>query len=324
MDVDKLGSVLAVRDLDEIRDNRTDDDQPDLETDDSSGGGEQLQLQQRMKPDTSLEAITEATDITTPVEMQMREATCTNTGGMAEAGADHTSAQISDLSEMPHEEEEEEAVLLSSDGTAGCRHPQQPVSETLFDITDPEEDEEEEEDEIEDHIGPMSQTRTGEEEAISGGSERSERTLMVEAEEAASAPPAAAAVDVQLRIQKRQGQIDRKFERLSQELSFELPAGVDSSNSSSSLTGCGKQLEQAEEEEEEFVRVASQLSQREEEEAAASFDQVVMDNFAEDKSEDWKLSNEEATPDMELNPGAIFGAAEMMMMTDQGESEGNL
>jgi hypothetical protein len=273
LDVERLGTVLAMREIDDIRDNRTDDDQPDLETDDSSGGiDHQLQMQPKIRPDASLDAITEATDITTPVEMLIREATYT-------AGADHTL----DLSEIPREEEAALVAMLPSDGGH-----QQTISETLFDITDPEEDDDEMEEQI------ISQTKT--EEAICGSTELSEKTLLIENNSMEGTPSEDV---VQLRINKRQGQIDRKFERLSQEISFELP-GINSNK---------------EEEEDAFVRVASQLSQQEEEEAATSFDRLVMDNFAEDKSEDWKLSNE-ATPDMEVIPGTIFGAIEM---SHQGE-----
>ena len=279
LDVERLGAVLATRDLDDIRDNRTDDDQPDLETDDSSGGDQQ---QPKIKPDISLEAITEATDITTPVEMMVQET------GAAEA--DHTSAQISDLSEMPREEDAR-MTLMSSDGGGQ----QRPVSETLFDMTDPEE----EEDDLEEHIAQESPSRTGE--AVRAGSGGSERTLLLEAE---SMDGTVSKAVVQMRIQKRQGQIDRKFERLSLEVSFET-AG------SSSLD---RHYEKGEEDE-AYVQIAAQLSHRDEEEAATSFDQLVLDNFAEDKSEDWKLSNE-ATPDMEATPEAIFGAAEISV---QGE-----
>ncbi len=280
LDVEKLGTVLAGRDLDEIRDNRTDDDQPDLETDDSSAG-EQLQQQQpRIPPDTSLEAITEGTDITTPVEMLIKDA-----GGMAEA--DHTSAQVSDFSEIAREEEGIMTAMLSSDGGH-----QRPISETLFDITDPEEDDED----LEDNIALVS--RTGTEGDVIGGREQSEGTLLFEDSTMKENSSEGA---VQLRIQKRQSQIDQKFQRLSQEMSFELARG--------------SSIDKPEDEEDAFVRVVSQLSQREEDEAAVNFDQLVIDSFAEDKSEDWRLSSE-VTPDMEAIPEAIFGAVER---TAQGE-----
>merc|ERR1711862_906315 len=52
----------------DIQDNKTDDDQPDLETDESSGE------RSKMKNDPSMEGFTEATDITTPIEMGQESA----------------------------------------------------------------------------------------------------------------------------------------------------------------------------------------------------------------------------------------------------------
>ena len=51
----------------------------------------------------------------------------------------------------------------------------------------------------------------------------------------------------------------------------------------------------------------SQISKEEEEEAAQSFDKIIFENFAEDKSEDWLTHGSEVTPDKDVEQD-IFGA----------------
>ena len=52
--------------------------------------------------------------------------------------------------------------------------------------------------------------------------------------------------------------------------------------------------------------IVSNISKEEEEQASQSFDKIVFDNFAEDRSEDWWTHGSEATPDKELGH-EIFG-----------------
>jgi hypothetical protein len=288
LDVEQLTTILDTKDLDVIRDNKTDDDHPDLETDDSSGG--ELQQQQQLPSlllETSVDAITEATDITTPLEMLVRDLTTVT------AETDHTSAQVSELSEIVHEEETKMA-LLSSDG-------HHPVPETLCDITDPEEEEEDDNNMI--HASVIS---AGESTSLVSmphlpGLEKLDNTFVTDKGNILNNVTPCL---VQLRIQKRQHQIDEKFKRISQEITLE-------SVCSSSLDSCN-----GNEQEEEFHRVAAQLTDGEEEAALLTFDQLVLDTFLEDKSEDWKISNE-VTPDIEATD-ILFDEVNAL---EQGERE---
>ena len=112
IDLQKLTS-LGDREVADIQDNKTDDDQPDLELDDSSGDRSKIKL------DVSMEGFTETTDITTPIEMAQESA--------ASKGVDFdTSYQISDLPEWSRHD-----LRMSTPET---HHKLK--SETLFDITD--------------------------------------------------------------------------------------------------------------------------------------------------------------------------------------------
>ena len=111
IDIQKLTS-LGDREVADIQDNKTDDDQPDLDTDESSGDKSKIKL------DISMEGFTEATDITTPVEMAQESA--------PSKGVEFdTSYQISDLPEWSKD------IRMSTPEAH-----QKLKSETLFDITD--------------------------------------------------------------------------------------------------------------------------------------------------------------------------------------------
>ena len=115
VDVRKLSVILGHepenRELADIQDNKTDDDQPDLETDDSSGEKSKIKL------DISMEGFTEATDITTPVDMVQESAP-------SKRDDFDTSYQISDL---PAEFSKYDNKITS---------PATLHRETLFEITD--------------------------------------------------------------------------------------------------------------------------------------------------------------------------------------------
>ena len=245
MDVDHLVHILgrqpANTDIDELIDNKTDDDQPDLETDESSG-------EKKMKGDVSMEGFTEATDITTPIEMVREQP----------SRRDDTSAQVSDFSDFQR----------------GVSDSQRPKSATLFDITDPEDGSDIEETTMNPDLKLNKLLR----EASLQDSSASDKTLLAESstpvDEAVLISPGRAE-EVELRIKKREGKIDRKFDRLSLELSE-------------------AECDQAD----HFVKVSKELTAQEEEDASTSFDRLVEDNFMEDKSEDW-LSNDSSPADDE-------------------------
>ena len=236
-----LGHEPGRRELADIQDNKTDDDQPDLETDESSGE------KNKMRQDVSMEGFTEATDITTPVEMA-------GESGLSRREDFDTSYQISDL---PPEFSRHDAKINS---------PATLHKETLFEITDLSDltDAEDNKEDI------FVQTETP---------SVSDRTLVPDSP------------DLENKIRRREATIERKFDRLSLELSdTEISA-----------------------EKEMFVKVSTQISRQEEEEAASSFEAIIFDNFAEDKSEDWLTQGShgsEATPDKEIQPD-IFGEPEV-------------
>ena len=238
VDVKKLKVILGHepenKDIADIQDNKTDDDQPDLETDDSSGG------KNKMKHDPSMDVLTERTDITTPVEMGQES-------GISRRDDFDTSYQISDL---PNEYSKHDKQATS---------PATLHKETLFEITDLEDltDIEENKDDI-----PDIQM-----------SSRSDHTLVADSPD-----------NLDVKIRKREKNIDKKFERIS----------LDLSDSEMNV------------EKEMFMNV-SQISKEEEEEAAQSFDKIIFENFAEDKSEDWLTHGSEVTPDKDVEQD-IFGA----------------
>lgn len=229
-----LGHEPENKDIADIQDNKTDDDQPDLETDDSSGG------KNKMKHDPSMDVLTERTDITTPVEMGQES-------GISRRDDFDTSYQISDL---PNEYSKHDKQATS---------PATLHKETLFEITDLEDltDIEENKDDI-----PDIQM-----------SSRSDHTLVADSPD-----------NLDVKIRKREKNIDKKFERIS----------LDLSDSEMNV------------EKEMFMNV-SQISKEEEEEAAQSFDKIIFENFAEDKSEDWLTHGSEVTPDKDVEQD-IFGA----------------
>ena len=228
-----LGHEPENKDIADIQDNKTDDDQPDLETDESSGE------KNKMKQDPSMEGFTEATDITTPVEMGHESA-------LSRRDDFDTSYQISDL---PNEYSRQDKQITS---------PATLHRETLFEITDLEDltDTEETKEDI-----PDIQMTS-----------RSDNTLVADSPD-----------NLDHKIRKREKTIERKFDRLSMDLS-DTEVSV---------------------EREMFVDV-SKISKEEEEQAAHSFDKIVFENFAEDKSEDWLTHGSETTPDKEIEQD-IFG-----------------
>ena len=197
-----------------------------------------------------MEGFTEATDITTPVEMRKEQP----------SKRDDTSAQISDFSDFQR-------------GTSDS-HSHRPKSETLFDITDPEDGSDIEE------VGAIADLKHSKlfRDPSLQDSSASDKTLMAENStfvDSAFVASSDRAEEIELRIKKREGMIERKFDRLSLELS---EAECDQADT--------------------FVKVSQKITAKEEEEAANSFDRLVEDNFMEDKSEDW-LSND-SSPDEQL------------------------
>merc|ERR1719361_1100656 len=71
-------------------------------------------------------------------------------------------------------------------------------------------------------------------------------------------------------------------------------------------------------EKEMFVQVSTQISEQEEEEAAKSFEKIIFENFAEDKSEDWLTHGSEATPDKEVEQD-IFGEPDQDNVEARGQ-----
>ena len=237
VDVNKLTVILGHepenREIADIQDNKTDDDQPDLETDESSGE------RSKMKNDPSMEGFTEATDITTPIEMGQESAPSRKEDF-------DTSYQISDL---PNEFSKQDKQLTS---------PATQHRETLFEITDLEDLTDIEENKEED-IPELQNTS------------RSDHTMVAED-------------SLDNKIIRRRDTIERKFDRLSMDLS-DTEINV---------------------EKEMFVE-ASKISREEEEQATQSFNRIIFENFAEDKSEDWLTHGSEATPDKDIEQD-IFGA----------------
>ena len=231
-----LGHEPGRRELADMQDNKTDDDQPDLETDESSGE------KNKMRPDVSMEAFTEATDITTPVEMA-------GESGLSRREDFDTSYQISDL---PPEFSKHDTKINS---------PATLHKETLFEITD---------------LSDLTDPEDNKEDIFVQTPSLSDRTLVPDSP------------DLEKKIRRREATIERKFDRLSMELS-DTEINV---------------------EKEMFVKVSTQISGQEEEEAATSFEAIIFDNFAEDKSEDWLTHGSEATPDKEIQPD-IFGEPEL-------------
>ena len=235
VDVNKLTVILGHepenREIADIQDNKTDDDQPDLETDESSGE------RSKMKNDPSMEGFTEATDITTPIEMGQESAP-------SRKEEFDTSYQISDL---PNEFSKQDKQLTS---------PATLHRETLFEITDLEDLTDIEENKEED-IPDIQNTS------------RSDHTMVPED-------------SLDNKISRRKATIERKFERLSMDLS-DTEVNV---------------------EKEMFVE---KISKEEEEQATQSFNRIIFENFAEDKSEDWLTHGSEATPDKDIAQD-IFGA----------------
>ena len=226
-----LGHEPGNNDIADMQDNKTDDDQPDLETDESSGD------KLKIKHDHSMEGITEATDITTPVEMGQESAP-------SRRDDFDTSYQISDL---PHEYSKHDKQLTS---------PATLHRETLFEITDLEDVSD-----IEENKEDMNDLQL---------TSRSDRTLV---------PDSPDVVDKNMR--KREATIERKFDRISMDLS---DAEVNVSK-----------------------EVTSNISKEEEDQASQSFDKIIFETFAEDRSEDWLTQGSEATPDKEVEQD-IFGA----------------
>ena len=227
-----LGHEPGHRDLADIQENKTDDDQPDLETDDSSGE------KNKLKPDVSTECFTEATDITTPVEMAQES-------GVSRRDDFDTSYQISDL---PPEFSRQELKINS---------PATLHRETLFEITDLED---------------LTDIEENKEDIFVQTPSLSDRTLIPDSP------------DLENKIKRREKTIERKFDRLSMDLS-DTEINI---------------------EKEMFVKVSTQITKTEEDEAAKSFEKIIFDNFSEDKSEDWLTHGSEATPDKEVEQD-IFG-----------------
>merc|ERR1712142_990747 len=173
VDVRKLSVILGHepenKELADIQDNKTDDDQPDLETDESSGEKSKIKL------DVSMEGFTEATDITTPVEMVQESAP-------SKKDDFDTSYQISDI---PAELSKYDNKITS---------PATLHRETLFEITDLED------------LTDIEETK---EDIFVQQSSRSDKTLVAE-----TSPQI-----LDSKIKRREKNIDRKFDRLSMDLS---------------------------------------------------------------------------------------------------------
>ena len=247
-----LGHEPGHRELAEIQDNKTDDDQPDLETDDSEGE------KNKLKPDISMEGIegvTEATDITTPVEMAQES-------GLSKRDDFDTSYQISDL---PGELSRQDNKITS---------PATLHRETLFEITDLED---------------LTDTDENREDIFVQTPSVSDRTLLPDSPQ------------LEHKIKRREQTIERKFDRLSMDLS-DTEMNV---------------------EKEMFVQVSTQISEQEEEEAAKSFEKIIFENFAEDKSEDWLTHGSEATPDKEVEQD-IFGEPDQDNVEARGQKGNSL
>ena len=133
-----------------------------------------------------MEGFTEATDITTPVEMRAKD----------RARDDNTSAQVSEL--------------VSSEAAQ-----MRPKSATLYDVTDPESD-------MEDNT-PVNNNNNTEEQKAADSSLTTDKTLVPELPptQEARSEATVSADQVELRMKKREVSIDRRFARLSQEVMAE-------------------------------------------------------------------------------------------------------
>ena len=244
-----LGHEPENKDIADIQDNKTDDDQPDLELDDSSGD------KSKIKQDISMEGFTETTDITTPIEMAQES-------GPSKGVDFDTSYQISDLPEWSKYD-----LRMSTPET---HHKLK--SETLFDITDLDDLSDVEEDMIQKDNVFMSY---------------SDRTLVPDRTMTQEEDSSPHIIETKIRI--REDKIHEKFEKMSMSMS-------DPENTA---------------EGEEFCQLStSVLSKEDEEQAASNFDKILVDNFVEDKSEDWLTHESDPSPEKETGSGEIFGPPE--------------
>ena len=164
-----------------------------------------------------MEGFTEATNITTPVDMVQESAP-------NKRDDFDTSYQISDL---PAEFSKYDNKITS---------PATLHRETLFEITDLED---------------LTDIEENKEDIFVQQSSRSDQTLVPDTLDSPQL--------VDSKIKRREKNIDRKFERLSMDLS-DTEMDV---------------------EKEMLVRVSTQISKEEEEQAARSFDKIMFDNFAD-------------------------------------------
>merc|ERR1712218_616296 len=94
---------------------------------------------------------------------------------------------------------------------------------------------------------------------------------------------------IETKIRIREDKIHEKFEKMSMSMS-------DPENTA---------------EGEEFCQLStSVLSKEDEEQAASNFDKILVDNFVEDKSEDWLTHESDPSPEKETGSGEIFGPPE--------------
>ena len=202
-----------------------------------------------------MEGFTEATDITTPVEMGRREEpdTLAQVSDISEfpRGPEPHNTDPEDGSDMEETPELQEGRVQPTGRAELTRDSSSSFDQTLVaDCTDWV------------HVDPVKV------EQVAREAKQEEREAEQEDEEKEEEV-------VELRMKKREGTIDRKFARLSQELGEEeLDA--------------------------EYTRVSLQLSQTEEETADQSFDRIVSDTFREDRSEDW--DSNDSSPEIEVNP----------------------
>jgi hypothetical protein len=181
-DIDIHKMSLGDREVADIQDNKTDDDQPDLDTDESSGDKSKIKLDVSM----SMEGFTEATDITTPVEMAQESA--------PSRGVDFdTSYQISDLPDWSKHD-----IRMSTPET---HHKLK--SETLFDITDLDDLTDIEENMQKDSVVSLTPY--------------SDRTLV--AEQPLNPEEDLSPRLVESKIKMREEKIEQKFERMSMSMS---------------------------------------------------------------------------------------------------------
>merc|ERR1719447_2215460 len=145
-------------------------------------------------------------------------------------------------------------------------------SETLFDITDLDDLSDVEEDMIQKDNVFMSY---------------SDRTLVPDRTMTQEEDSSPHVIETKIRI--REDKIHEKFEKMSMSMS-------DPENTA---------------EGEEFCQLStSVLSKEDEEQAASNFDKILVDNFVEDKSEDWLTHESDPSPEKETGSGEIFGPPE--------------